>query len=103
MNNYIATLQQPDIFVLAATCQVSDRRLRRGDVYAEGQESLRSFWQARFYDFNVFSEKKKKEKLEYMHSNPVTRGLVEHPRDWPWSSWSNYAQRGKGLIAVDLR
>ena len=79
------------------------RRLRRGDVCAEGQESLRSFWQARFYDFNVFSEKKKKEKLEYMHSNPVTRGLVEHPRDWPWSSWSNYAQRGKGLIAVDLR
>jgi putative transposase len=62
----------------------------------------RQFWQSRFYDFNVFTEKKKKEKLEYMHSNPVARGLVAHPRDWPWSSWSNYAKDGDALIAVDL-
>ena len=62
---------------------------------------MRQFWQARFYDFNVFTEKKKKEKLEYMHGNPVLRGLVGHPKDWPWSSWSNYAKNGEGLIAVD--
>jgi putative transposase len=36
------------------------------------------FWQARFYDFNVWSEKKKNEKMNYMHFNPVKRGLVEH-------------------------
>jgi putative transposase len=61
----------------------------------EGQAELssapcagaRRFWQARFYDFNVYTEGKKKEKLNYMHANPVKRGLVEHPRDWPWSSW----------------
>jgi putative transposase len=70
--------------------------------FEEPREEWRAFWQARFYDFNVFSERKKREKLEYMHSNPVTRGLVSHPRDWPWSSWSNYAHRGRGLIAVDL-
>ena len=23
----------------------------------------------------------------YMHANPVKRGLVEHPKDLPWSSW----------------
>ena len=63
---------------------------------------LRQFWQTRFYDFNVFTNKKKREKLEYMHANPVTRGLARHPRDWPWSSWSNYARDGKGLISVDL-
>ncbi len=22
-----------------------------------------------------------------MHNNPVTRGLVTSPGDWPWSSW----------------
>ena len=70
--------------------------------FEEPQHPLRAFWQARFYDFNVFTEKKKKEKLEYMHGNPVTRGLVSHPKDWPWSSWSNYAQNGRGLIPVDL-
>jgi len=62
---------------------------------------LRAFWQSRFYDFNVFTEKKKREKLEYMHSNPVSRGLVGHPKNWPWSSWSNYA-KGEGLIEVHL-
>src|SRR5438128_2165871 len=32
-------------------------------------------WQERFYDFNVWSEKKETEKLRYMHCNPVKRGL----------------------------
>jgi putative transposase len=78
------------------------RRLRKTWVFNEPCEPLSSFWQARFYDFNVFTEKKKREKLEYMHSNPVARGLVSHPRDWLWSSWSNYAKCGEGLIPVDL-
>jgi putative transposase len=45
-------------------------------------------WQRRFYDFNVWSYKKKLEKLKYMHFNPVKRGLVKDPKDWPWSSYS---------------
>lgn len=61
----------------------------------------RAFWQRRFYDFNVWSEKKLIEKLEYMHRNPVQRKLVTHPRDWPWSSWSHYAGRS-ALIRIDV-
>jgi putative transposase len=57
---------------------------------------------ARFYDFNLCSEGKKKEKLNHMHANPVIRGLVKHPRDWPWSSWG-FCQRGEaGLVAIDV-
>ncbi|MGH9500830.1 MAG: transposase, partial [Terriglobales bacterium] len=37
-------------------------------------------WQRRFYDFNVWTERKRVEKLRYMHRNPVKRGLVEQPR-----------------------
>jgi putative transposase len=33
-------------------------------------------WQKRFYDFNVWSERKRIEKLRYIHWNPVKRGLV---------------------------
>jgi len=33
------------------------------------------------YDFNVYSAKKIREKLEYMHANPVKRGLVKNPSD----------------------
>ncbi len=39
-------------------------------------------WQARYYDFNVFTEPKRMEELEYMHWNPVRRGLVRTPEDW---------------------
>ena len=62
---------------------------------------LKRFWQKRFYDFNVWSEKKLKEKLEYMHANPVQRRLVEHPKDWPWSSWGFYASGGCGFVKMD--
>jgi putative transposase len=58
--------------------------------FDEGGEPLRAFWQGRFYDFNVYTRGKKTEKLNYMHANPVIRGLVEHPKDWRWSSWGFY-------------
>lgn len=58
-------------------------------------------WQRRFYDFNVWSWEKVREKLEYMHGNPVKRKLVEHPKDWPWSSWSYYEGGKDDLIAID--
>jgi putative transposase len=61
----------------------------------------KSFWQRRFYDFNVWSAAKLKEKLEYMHANPVKRKLVTHPKDWPWSSWSHYEKGEAGLIRID--
>src|SRR6266446_855141 len=62
---------------------------------------LRRFWQKRFYDFNVWSVEKKKEKLNYMHANPVQRKLVRHPKDWPWSSWSFYGNGDRGLLTID--
>ena len=69
--------------------------------FEESGERLRAFWQARFYDFNVYSLGKIKEKLNYMHANPVIRKLVEHPKDWPWSSWAFYWRNEAGLISID--
>ena len=64
-------------------------------------EKLPHLWQRRFYDFNVWSYKKKLEKLKYMHFNPVKRGLVKDPKDWPWSSYSFYQGRTDGLLMMD--
>ena len=50
-------------------------------------------WQARYYPFNVFTEKKLVEKLDYMHLNPVRRGLVSRAVDWKWSSARWYLER----------
>jgi len=68
--------------------------------FAEEETELRRFWQRRYYDFNVYTRKKMKEKLEYMHANPITEKLVKHPKDWLWSSWMYYAT-GEGLLRID--
>lgn len=62
---------------------------------------LPRFWQPRFYDFNVYSAKKKREKLEYMHANPVKRGLVKNPGAWMWSSFLFYDRGEPGLVPID--
>ena len=60
------------------------------------------FWQARFYDFNVWTEKKRIEKLCYIHRNPVTRGLVDSPEQWRWSSFRWYLCREEeGPVKID--
>jgi putative transposase len=58
-------------------------------------------WQRRFYDFVVFSEKKRVEKLRYMHRNPVERGLVSRPEEWLWSSFRHYAYCERGPVLVN--
>ncbi len=45
-----------------------------------------AIWQARFYDFNIDTDKKLNEKLEYMHNNPVEARLTENALLWNWSS-----------------
>ncbi|MGH9440276.1 MAG: REP-associated tyrosine transposase [Terriglobia bacterium] len=64
-------------------------------------ESHYRLWQRRFYPFNVFSEKKFQEKLDYMHNNPVVRGLVSSPGDWPWSSWRFYYLGDSSMLRMD--
>lgn len=59
------------------------------------------FWQARYYDFNVWNAEKVTEKLDYMHRNPVVRGLVEKPEDWPWSSYRHYASGIEGKVEIE--
>jgi len=58
-------------------------------------------WQARFYDFVVFTEKKRIEKLRYMHRNPVKRGLTRDPQQWEWSSYRHYAEGERGVVLVN--
>jgi putative transposase len=58
-------------------------------------------WQCRFYDFVVFTEKKRVEKLRYIHRNPVARGLVLAPEQWNWSNYRHYAEDERGPVRVN--
>jgi putative transposase len=66
----------------------------------EGSESVFRFWQAGGgYDKNLWSELPLLEIIDYIHANPVRRGLVEQPTDWMWSSARFWA----GEASVPLR
>jgi len=76
------------------------RKSQLGLPFPEVDGGLRRFWQRRYYDFNVYSRAKVQEKLHYMHANPVKEKLVQHPGDWPWSSWCYYYLE-EGLLKID--
>jgi putative transposase len=75
--------------------QNTSRKLRRPDQS--------HFWQARYYDFPVWSEPKRIEKLRYIHRNPVRRGLAERPEHWRWSSFFHYATGDVGTVEIESR
>jgi putative transposase len=74
------------------------RNPRQSDLFGQVP---RHIWQARFYDFNVWTERKRIEKLRYIHRNPVKRGLVASPEMWRWSSYRYYAFGERGIVEVN--
>jgi len=75
--------------------QITSHKLRSAD--------LPRFWQVRYYDFPVWSEKKRVEKLRYIHRNPVERGLCDRPEDWRWSSFRQWATGCEGSVEIECQ
>jgi putative transposase len=76
------------------------RRSRETGLFAGATKSV-NVWQPRFYDFNVWTDHKRIEKLRYMHRNPVKRGLVDAPELWAWSSFRDYLDGQTGIVRVN--
>ena len=93
-------VSEPTAYPLATSLSV----LKSESAKVLKRESV-PFWQARYYDFNLFSQMKFVEKLRYIHRNPVTRGLVEGPEDWPWLSFRHWARGGRtgGSATLPMR
>ena len=52
-----------------------------------GSGARHGFWQpGGGYDRNVNNARTAWAVVDYIHNSPVGRGLVERPKDWPWSS-----------------
>lgn len=88
---------EPKVSILSVALQV----LKQETSKKVKQPGMARFWQRRYYDFNVWTGKKRVEKLRYIHRNPVRRGLVEKPEDWPWSSFRHYATGEAGRVDIE--
>lgn len=87
---------EPEPSTLAAAIQALKQSVARRLI-----GDREHFWQTRYYDFNVWTEKKLVEKLRYIHENPVERGLVTTPEDWAWSSFRHHLTGEIGTVEIE--
>ena len=58
-------------------------------------------WQDEYNPVAVTSMKWFRQKMEYMHQNPVRKGFVGKPEDWKYSSARNWLLNDDNIIQVD--
>ncbi|MEO6811603.1 MAG: transposase [Isosphaeraceae bacterium] len=67
----------------------------------DGTQVIR-FWQTGGgYDRNIVQERTLLRVIDYIHLNPVRRGLVERPEQWAWSSAGWYAGLHPAPLEID--
>ncbi len=52
------------------------------------------FWQKRFWDHVIRDDRDFENHLHYIHFNPVKHGYVRDSRDWKFSSYIEWEERG---------
>jgi putative transposase len=90
-------VDEPERYDLANCMQVfkqmTSRRLKPPET--------KHFWLTRYHDRNVADAKKRIDMINYIHNNPVKRGLVKRPEDWKWSSYRVYALGEEGIVKAE--
>ncbi len=67
-----------------------------------GKKTERLFWQSGGgYDRNAVEPDALMSMIDYIHMNPVRRGLVEKPEQWKWSSAAWYLEVAEPPIIPD--
>jgi putative transposase len=61
----------------------------------------KQFWQARYYDRNIRGPEELSDVMQYIHQNPVKRGLVGEPQHYPWSSCHHYLTGEPGTVEIE--
>jgi putative transposase len=103
MGHILAAVKRPVSVKAKAHLVVTNNAfwLDRLTVRKGEQETFR-FWQAGGgFDANLCDERPILEVIDYIHANPVRRGLVNAPTEWKWSSARFWAGDHSGPLAMD--
>lgn len=96
----LSAFKQPFAECVIARCRSLGAPVLTSLTDARG---LTHFWQhGGGFDRNVRDEPELLREIEYIHRNPVKRGLVQSPGDWGWSSARWYTGVRDGELEVDL-
>ena len=68
---------------------------------AEIGRSKHKVWQDDFWEVTVYNERFLRQKLNYIHRNPVRHGLVKEPDEYVYSSYRSYVFGEDWLVKID--
>ena len=72
-----------------------------GQKLAHKKDRDYQFWQEGSHPQMITGDAMMRQKVEYLHENPVKRGYVDEPEHWRYSSARNYAGQ-PGLLEVTI-
>jgi REP element-mobilizing transposase RayT len=59
-------------------------------------------WMQEFSAVDIWSRKFIRQKLHYIHMNPVRAGLCDHPAKWRWSSYHAYLPHEPSTVPIEV-
>ena len=75
-------------------------RLELARPLASGQ--THAVWLQDFSSIDIWSHKFIRQKLNYIHINPLRAGLCDHPAKWRWSSYHAYLPHERGAVPLEI-
>ncbi len=94
----LSTIKQSVAKKAVAWARKEDRLECMEDVSPQGNVVHR-FWQrGGGFDRNLWTPRRVWDVIDYIHQNPVERGLCERAENWEWSSARGFGEGGEKLV-----
>ncbi|MDX2214840.1 MAG: transposase [Oculatellaceae cyanobacterium bins.114] len=77
--------------IFTRTCPNQHKRQQN---QARLHKKEQAVWQRRFWEHQIRDEHDLNQHIDYIHYNPVHHQLVQHPKDWQYSSFHRFVARG---------
>ena len=68
----------------------------------QARSHTHSLWLKDFSSIDLFSPRFIRQKLNYIHLNPVRASLCKHPAEWKWSSYRAYLPHAPGSVPIEI-
>lgn len=83
--------------------QGAERTLKQLAFYKKAHKTDREYqvWEEGSHPQQIQSDEMMRQKIEYIHNNPVKRGYIDNPVHWRNSSARNYSGEN-GVLNVDI-
>ncbi len=76
--------------------------LKKLSVEAKTERQKYAVWQRDFSAVDLWSPKFLRQKLDYIHLNPIRAKLCDHPAKWTFSSYHAYSPHKKGEVPIEI-